>query len=149
MSPQEITAHFHRKIPISKQMGIQVLEVTSRRALIEVPLAPNINHVQTAFGGSLYAAAALSCYALFQVLSREAGGLSDDLVIQEGRIRYTAPTSGNFKVEATLVNDDDGQTFIEALRRHQRARLNLHASVTCNGIQTAVFEGTYVFKSKA
>ena len=60
MTPEQITAHFHRKIPISAQMGLRVLSVDASTSRVSVPLAPNINHVMTAFGGSLYAAAALS-----------------------------------------------------------------------------------------
>ena len=147
MTPAEITQHFHSKIPISREMGLEVREISSSRAIVFVPLKPNINHVQTAFGGSLYAAAALSCYALFQALAREAGGLSDELVIQEGRIQYLAPVSGDFTVESSLENPGDDQVFISTLRRKGRARLKLNAKAMYLGKVCAQFGGTYVFKS--
>lgn len=129
-------------------MGIRVTEVSSRYARIDAPLSPNINHVQTAFGGSLYAIAALSCYALFQALSQEAGGLSDELVIQEGQIRYLAPISGDFTAEARMANNDEGLKFIETLKRHGKARLLLRAEIICNGTVGAVFEGIYVYSGR-
>lgn len=147
MTADEITRHFHAKIPISRDMGLRVTEVSSSHAVVSVPLAPNINHVHTVFGGSLYAAAALSCYALFQALSREAGGLSDELVIQEGGIKYLSPVDGDFTVRAELADPEDGRKFIETLRRHGKARLKLVASVHCRDKVRATFEGLYVFKT--
>lgn len=148
MTPSEITAHFHKKIPLSQALGIKVIEVSSRHARVDVPLSPNINHVQTAFGGSIYAVAALSCYALFQVLAKEAGGLSDELVIQEGKIRYLAPINGDFTVESRMADQEDGHKFIETLKRHGKARLLLKAEVICNGTVGAVFEGIYVYSGR-
>lgn len=152
MSPQDVTAHFHRKIPISRDMGLKVIEVSSRSAVVGVPLSPNINHVQTAFGGSLYAAAALACYALFQALSQEAGGLSDELVIQEGAIRYLKPVTSDFEAHAEALRgehqtSDAIQGFLASLQRHGKARIRLKATVLCQGETCAVFEGTYVYKS--
>lgn len=147
MTPAEITQHFYLKIPISRELGIQVLEVSGRHARVTAPLKPNLNHVGTVFGGSLYSVAALSCYALFQALSKEAGGLSDELVIQEGKINYKAPITADFEVRAQLVSPGDDQRFIEGLRRHGKARLSLRAEILCGDKVGAIFEGIYVFKS--
>lgn len=149
MTPDQVTRHFHKHIPISQAMGVKVLEVSSRHARLELPLIPNINHVHTVFGGSLYAAAALSCYAVFQAISHEAGGLSDNLVIQEGNIRYLSPVSQDFIIEAHLKNPDDDKRFIEAVHRHGKARLELEAHIHQNGKLCAQFTGTYVYRKVA
>lgn len=146
MTADEITQHFYSKIPLSKQLGIKVLSATRSKAVLSAPLAPNINHVSTVFGGSLYAVAALSCYALFQVLAKESGELSDQLVIQEGRIQYLAPVTADFTIEATLASPHDDRAFLEAVRRLGKGRLTLVASVLCQGKVCANFSGTYVFK---
>lgn len=144
MTPQELTEHFHKVIPISKNLGIEVVELTEQHALIKAPLKPNLNHVQTAFGGSLYSAAALACYALFKSLSRNAGGTGDELVIQEGHIDYIAPIVGDFTVKATLIDPADAKKFETGVSRRGRARLRLKASIECNGRVGAIFEGVYV-----
>lgn len=146
MTADQVTRHFHQHIPISQEMGVKVLEVSSQHARLQLPLNPNINHVHTVFGGSLYAAAALSCYAVFQAISHEAGGLSDNLVIQEGQIRYLSPVSRDFIVEARLKNPDDGTRFIEAVHRHGKARLELEANIHQDGKLCVQFTGIYVFR---
>lgn len=127
-------------------MGLKVLEVSSQHAVVHVPLAANLNHVQTVFGGSLYSAAALSCYALFQVIARDAGGLNDNLVIQEGHIHYLLPVASDFTARARLSAGESTAFFIEALRKHGKARLKLEATVTSSGKDCANFSGVYVFK---
>lgn len=148
LKPADLTQHFYTKIPISRDLGIQVIETSALHAKVLVSLAPNLNHVQTAFGGSLYAAAALSCYALFQSIAYGAGGFSDELVIQEGRIQYLAPVAKDFEVESRLDSANESKVFVETLRRHGKARLLLKAVVREQGssLVAARFEGTYVYR---
>ncbi|MCB0363461.1 MAG: YiiD C-terminal domain-containing protein [Bdellovibrionales bacterium] len=149
LSASELTHHFHKKIPITKLIGVQVLEVSARKACLFAPLLPNINHVNTLFGGSLYSVAALSCYALFLALSREAGGLSDKLVIQDGNIKYLFPVDSDFISEAQLENEGELDRFLSGLKKHGKARIRLAATLQCQTKICAKFEGSYVFKEKA
>lgn len=148
LQPVDLTRHFHTKIPASQALGLKVVEISDRHAKLQAPLQPNINHVQTAFGGSLYAAAALSCYALFQAIAASAGGFSDELVIQEGRIQYLAPVARDFEVETRLTTSDQATQFVETLRRHGKARLELHAEIREQGsnVVAARFTGMYVYR---
>lgn len=148
IQPADLTRHFHSKIPVSQALGLQVVEISDQHALLTAPLAPNLNHVHTAFGGSLYAAAALSCYALFQAIAASVGGFSDELVIQEGRIQYIAPVTKDFQIEARLQSPDQARQFVEALRRHGKARLELSAEIREQGgnVVAARFTGMYVYR---
>lgn len=148
LSAAELTHQFHQKIPISQALGLRIVEVSADHARLVAPLAPNINHVQTAFGGSLYATAALSCYALFQALSHAAGGFSDELVIQQGHIDYLVPVKGDFEVVARSRTPDLVQRFTESLRRHGKARLELEAEIREQDRSelAARFNGIYVYR---
>lgn len=149
LKADDLTAHFHSKIPISQQMGLRVTEISVDRAQVTVPLAPNINHVQTAFGGSLYSTGALACYALFQAIADQAGGLSDELVISQGQIKYLAPVTRDFVAVAVLSDPTAATGFIESLRRHGKARLQIKAEIFNQAAMSspaAIFEGTYVYR---
>ena len=54
----------HSKIPITRAMGVRVAEYDGRRLVLSAPLDANVNHLGTAFGGSLNALAVLSGYGL-------------------------------------------------------------------------------------
>jgi thioesterase domain-containing protein len=149
MNAAEFERHLHQTIPISRQMGVKVIDLSDQRSLLGGQLAPNINHVQTAFGGSLYAVAALACYGLFWALAAKTSLISDNLVIQEGRNQYLHPVDGDFEVESVRPSEEDIQKFFELLQRHGRARLELSAEVRVRGKVAATFVGTYVSRLRS
>ena len=48
----------HRDIPLTRDMGLKVLDWQGRRLRLFLPLEANVNHKSTMFGGSLYCTAA-------------------------------------------------------------------------------------------
>ena len=51
MLPFELEAYLHEHIPLSKAMGVSVVSVEEGIVILRAPLAPNINHRETVFGG--------------------------------------------------------------------------------------------------
>ncbi len=90
------------EIPIVKGMGVKFTDFTHDSVTISVPLAPNHNHKNTAFGGSLYSVCTAACYGILFSLQREDKLVHLDLVIGEGSIRYVKPVDKDFKVKAQL-----------------------------------------------
>lgn len=154
MTPADLTTHFHQVIPISKAMGIVVSEVSQRQAILTVPLQPNHNHLNTAFGGSLYAASALACYALFRFISVQAGHKADNLVLKEGSIRYFAAVGSDFSVVAKLVDMKEPAHFFSSLERRGRGQMEMIAEIHVPDPaqpgslhQATEFRGIYVYRS--
>lgn len=50
----------HHDIPLTAEMGLEVLEWREQQLSLHLPLAPNVNHKSTMFGGSLYCGAVLA-----------------------------------------------------------------------------------------
>lgn len=144
MTAEQAEQALHRKIPLSHAMQMKVKELSLQRAVLTAPLDPNINHVGTGFGGSLYAMGALSCYALFLEISRQAGVDSDALVIQRGEIEYLAPVEGDFESVVNAPSAGEMRLFHESLKKRGRGRLNLTAEIQVEGEVKARFSGDYV-----
>jgi thioesterase domain-containing protein len=144
MTRDELAADFARRIPLSQAMGLQLLEWSAEAAVLEIPFEPNRNHVDSIFGGSLYAAGALACYALFRAITLENGLGNDQLVIQRGEIVYLAPVRADFKATSRRPAGDAIERFVETYRRHGKARLTLTADLGADGIAGAKFTGDYV-----
>lgn len=142
--PQELEQILLGKIPLAAALGLQVQAISAKEARLRCPLAPNLNHVGSAFGGSLYSVGALACYALFRVLAHEVQGDGDDLVIQKGEIEYLRPVRADFEAVAKAPDESTLHQFQEILRRKGRGRLLLQAEILCEGQVAAVFRGTYV-----
>ena len=61
---RQIEELFYSKIPITRALGVVVEDYDGQRLVLSAPLDKNVNHLCTAFGGSLNALAVLSGYGL-------------------------------------------------------------------------------------
>jgi thioesterase domain-containing protein len=132
----------HDEIPISLAMGIRVANYDGASLKLAAPLAPNINHKSTAFGGSLYSLAVLCGWGMLHLKLAEAG-LHKHIVIQESNIRYLQPVDQDMHAECCM----DGAAFKHFLRtlgKHGRARLSLDVVIKHNGHPAVEFAGRYV-----
>src|SRR6476646_8042129 len=77
-------------IPISAALGLKVAGFDAGTLRLAAPLAPNINHKDTAFAGSLNAVLTLAGWSLLWLIARSAG-MPAKVVIQDSAIRYLRP----------------------------------------------------------
>lgn len=143
---ESFQAEVTQKIPLVSAMGISIQEFSPTAVKLHVLHAPNKNHINTVFGGSLYSACALACYALFRAMSEESGFTEDFLVIQDGEIKYIKPVGGDFEVLAAPQAHLDMEQFLESVKRQKKGRLPLEAEVLWNGQVCAKFQGQYVMR---
>lgn len=143
MTPAQVEDYLHRHIPISAAMGVRVVACDAAGATLSAPLAPNINHRATVFGGSVSAVAILAAWTWLHVALRTAGHPSR-LVIQGNTVAYLAPIAGEFEARCAAPARPTFEKFLKTLQRHGRARLMLAATLTAEGKKAATFEGEYV-----
>jgi thioesterase domain-containing protein len=132
----------HHEIPISREMGISVIAYDGKQLRLAAPLAPNINHKCTAFGGSLYSLAVLCGWGMVHLKLAEAG-LHKHIVIQQANIRYLLPVAHDMQAECNL-DDASLQRFLVTLNKHGRARLSLDVVIKHNDQAAVEFSGRYV-----
>ena len=141
--PAELQQYLHEHIPITRAMQVSVLEATPDATLLAAPLAPNINHRETVFGGSAAALATLAAWTLLHA-RLAAAGLPSRLVIQRNTMDYDAPIPADFTARATLKDPAHWSRFITMLGRKGRARLTVTATLHCGGETVGRFEGDFV-----
>jgi thioesterase domain-containing protein len=143
-SPEiEAEQYLHRHIPLSVAMGVRVKLATPERVELAAPLAPNINHHATVFGGSASAVATLSAWTLVHVGLRHAK-VEATTVIQRNTMSYEEPIHGDFMAVCTLVDDSGWQRFLKTVERRGRARITMNAHLLFDGRRAASFEGDFV-----
>jgi thioesterase domain-containing protein len=135
--------YLHQQIPLSAAMGVRVRLATPERVQLAAPLAPNINHNETAFGGSAVALATLSAWALLHLRLARAG-LQARLVIQRSSMEYEQPIPGDFDAVCHFMDEPAWERFQVILARRGRARLKLAAHLVCDARRMATFEGDFV-----
>ncbi len=129
-------------LPLVKALGVRVAEASDATVRLEVPLEPNLNHEQTAFGGSIAAVGMLGGWGLIWVRARSLG-VMPRLVIAESQTRYIRPIDQDFAAECTWPGDDVWRQSAVALRRHGRARIELRTELSVDGKVAAVHDGTF------
>jgi thioesterase domain-containing protein len=143
VSPRELETYLHEHIPLSKAMAVSVAEASSERVVLRAPLAPNINHRGTVFGGSASAVAMLACWALLHLRLTRAG-LASRIVLQRNSVSYARPITADFSATAALQSPAAWASFTRALERKRRARLAVSALLEHAGEVACRFEGEFV-----
>jgi thioesterase domain-containing protein len=138
---RQVQELFYSKIPITRSLGVRVEDYDGSRLVLSAPLEANVNHLGTAFGGSLNALAVLSGYGLLWL---ELQDTQCHIVIRESRISYEHPVSGDFC--ATCVRPDAKTLAAFKTRFHEqgKARIALAATIQSQGITAVHFQGTFV-----
>jgi len=142
--PSDLERFLRDKIPLARAMGLRVLPSPADRLVLEAPLAPNRNHLGTAFGGSLHALPTLACYAALWIVLRDAG-LDGHVVVKHSAADYRQPVTGDLRATCPRPSAAQAKAFIADLKRHRKARMELTATVAGTNERPAVeFAGTFV-----
>jgi thioesterase domain-containing protein len=139
----ELENYLYEHIPLTRAMGVQVVQANTTLVLLAAPLAPNINHRQTAFGGSIASVATVAAWSLLRLV------LASDpqyphIVVRSTEVEYIEAITGDFtaRCEAPIPHTMDA--FLKSLHRKGKARIDLRATVDQGGRTRATFCGTFV-----
>ena len=143
MSAGELEAYLHAHIPLSAAMQVAVVAVEASGVTLAAPLAPNINHRDTVFGGSASAVAILAAWSLLHTRLRSEG-VAARLVIQSNAMDYLLPIAGDFTARSALAEPDQWPRFMRMFARMGRARLRVTAELHSDGQVTARLTGEFV-----
>jgi thioesterase domain-containing protein len=140
----ELQATLEREIPMCARMGIRVHEDGVEGLVMQLPLAPNRNHQQTAFAGSLNALCTIAGWGSVYLLLREVGR-GGSIVIRRSSIKYHEPvTSSEIYARCLPVTADAKQYFLEMLDDKGQAKLDLVVEIAGEGGPAVTFAGSYV-----
>lgn len=143
MSPDELERYLHKHIPLSQAMQVTVASLRDHEVVLEAPLAPNINHRETVFGGSASAVAILAAWTLLHSRLHNAG-VASRLVIQRNEMNYDRPIDGAFSARSSLREPDKWSRFIATLERRGKARIAVDATLSQDGRAVGRFTGDFV-----
>lgn len=138
---RQATRYFHDQIPITREMGVVVESWHDGVLVLSAPLAPNHNHLGTAFGGSLVAIATLAGYGLLWLW------LDDPalhIVVRSSRVEYLRPVRGTIRATCKLPGDAALDAFKSRLTLKGKARLALHVVIEEDGETCVELDGIFV-----
>jgi thioesterase domain-containing protein len=143
LNPNELEQYLHARIPLSRAMQVSVVNVQSDSVILSAPLAPNINHHDTVFGGSASAVAILAAWSLVHTRLKTSG-ISSDLVIQRNTMHYELPIAGAFTARSFIQTTGAWESFTRILVRKGRARITVSCILEFVGQPVGHFDGEFV-----
>ncbi len=141
----ELEATWHKSIPISAAMGIEIASHTDWQFSTRASISANINLHQTMFAGSIYSHATLTGWGAVHLLLK-AKGLEGDIVLADGKIRYAKPLKHSPNAEVCYA---DCQGELETLMSKSKAKITVPVTVYDGNTPVAYFEGCFVVIKKA
>lgn len=137
----QIQELFHSKIPITCAMGVKVEHYDGERLILSAPLEANINHLGTAFGGSLHALVVLSGYGLLWLELQDA---ECHIVIRSSSISYEHPVTGEIRATCIRPEVEALSEFKKTFHDKGKARIMLSATIEDRGRTAVRFQGTFI-----
>ena len=128
-------------------MGVSIPTATLEAVTVSAPIAPNVNHKRTVFGGSLSAIATLSCWGLVFLNMEQESGVHE-VVVTHSDIEYLHPVTTDFTATCTRPDPATWNRFLATLIRRGKARVELTASIHQDGNLAVRFSGTFAALSQ-
>jgi thioesterase domain-containing protein len=138
-----LQARIDAEFPLARHIGVSVECAPDGSVTLRAPFAPNSNHKETAFGGSLFCVAVLAGWA-WTTRYLESRGLNADAVIQESTMRYLKPVNGEFQGTAATPPPEQLARFLKMLARSGRGRIRLPVEIHDGPKLAARFDGVFV-----
>ena len=142
MNAEQLGEYLRERIPLSSAMAVEVRAAEADGVELYAPLAPNINHRDTVFGGSASAVAILAAWSALLVRMR-AEGLEARLVIRRNTMSYDRPITSGFTARAGPPDAAAWAKLTATLRRGRPARVHVGAKLECGGETVGEFDGEF------
>lgn len=134
----------NKEIPITQALQIKVNRWQDQQLVLDFPLTPNINHMSSAFGGSLYCGAVLAGWGWMHLQLKELGITNAHIVIQNGQISYPLPVLGNATIICYPPDIGIWEKFKKTFKRYSKGRLELKSVVLYENKESVIFNGQFV-----
>lgn len=131
------------KIPITKHLQFTLSSGKGNELIASAPLKANLNHMGSAFGGSISMLSTLTGWAMVRLLLDEMKQKAE-ILIQESDIEYLQPIRDDLTVVCEPPDASAIERFHEMLERWGRARLELKCKIYEAGERAVTFIGQYV-----
>jgi len=144
---EELTATWHREIPIVGAMGAAVDSYDGRSLTVRTPMQPNRNVHGTTFAGSLYSVCVLTGWGAVWLALRERG-LDGTIYAAESAVQYRKAVAGDFACRCVL-DVEAMDAGLEQFKESGRASFDLACTIDHDGKRAVAFTGRYVVHAKA
>ena len=142
MQPTELQTSLYERIPLSRAMGVTVLQAEPTGVVLGAPLAPNVNHSGTVFGGSAAAVAVLAAWTQVEVCL-QAAAQPGRIVNRRSSMDFERPIAADFTATAIPPSSTDWTRLLGTLQRGRMGRIAVRSVLDCEGERVGELEGEF------
>jgi thioesterase domain-containing protein len=142
MQPTQLQASLYQRIPLSRAMGVTVLQAEPTGVVMSAPLAPNVNHSGTVFGGSASAVAVLAAWSQVEV-GLQAAVQPGRIVIRRSAMDFERPIVADFTATAVPPSPEEWARLLGTLQRGRMGRIAVRSVLDCQGERVGELEGEF------
>ena len=143
MTRDEAQLYIEENIPITKAMGMTIQALNRNEVRLSAPIAQNINHRGSAFGGSIDSLFLTTGWAFIRFLIDHYKP-TPIIVGSKGSTNFIKPILEDFEAALVMPTDSEIDKFLSTFDRFGKARITAKATIHENGELCAEFEGDYV-----
>ena len=144
-SLEELQEIMHELIPISRFMGVSVSEYKRDTLTLTAPLGKNINHQQSAFGGSIFALAALAGWGILQLKLRELD-LDCNIVVSDAKAKFLKPIREELVCKVKLNHSH--LRLLKGIERNGSALVKLDTEFCADGNTAMTSRSIYHLRTR-
>ncbi len=143
MDAKKLQDYLYEHIPITKALGIVVLQADEQGVRLTAPLSNNINHRDTAFGGSVSSLLITACWGYLRILF-DAEPSIPTIVVGRSGTDFMKPIHSDITAELILPSEKEVTHLRDMYERFGKGRITLRAAVQINSELCAYFDGDFV-----
>lgn len=144
MTPSHLQRYLHEHIPLTAAMEVRVVSCGVDAVHLSAPIAANINHRNTVFGGSASALAIVSAWSVVHLGLQNTPDAAARIVIQKNSMTYDEPIDSDFAAISPGPKRETWDRFLKTLHRKGIGRITLRSTIFAAGAPAAQFEGSFV-----
>lgn len=145
MDKLQLERYLKDKIPLVKALKAEIREIDADCVELWAPLAPNHNHMGSAFGGSISALLILGGYTwLYQFMLRE--GHEVHVILKSCAIDYKSPVEEDLTILAKAPSKALQEKLLMGVMRRGVGRIEIRSEIRIGGRVRATLTGEYVVK---
>lgn len=143
LTKEEAQNYLNTNIPITRRMGIEVETLTTNEVKLKAPIALNINHHQSAFGGSVDSLFLTAGWSYVRLIVNHIEPLPL-IVGSKANTTFKRPITQDFAASLVIPSKREVRKFLKEYERNGKASITLEATIKDDGKTYAIFKGKYV-----
>lgn len=148
MTAQDLQNKLHTQIPMTKLMGLELIQLDNHKLITKAPLDININDKGTAFGGSLSTMTIISSWCIAYLIANTLKLDETNIVIKSNETQFKRPVTKDLVCLTYMPTPTEIDELHKKIKAKKSGSIKIYSQICENEKVCVNFEGIYVIAQK-